>query len=788
MGMFDDFGFGNPNSMALLGALAGIGQAAAPSRMPVSFGQVLGSLAGGLMQGSSQGYANQASALKNTQGNAATGQLLDQLRQVASYYGAPAPTMDDLRSGKFEGLLKNLPQTPITQPAAPAPSPGMSGGGALQAAPAAALGLADQGQSPAAQPPGVGGALPRAAAEFAQQHGVDPNFYTSVIDAESSFNPLARNPTSVKGEHAIGIAQFMPSTAKQYGVDPLNAGQALEGGARYFADLLKKHEGNYIQAAQSYGTLPKSLDNLNPKQQRVLQVAQALNSGQSFTDAGPAAAAAQQPAAPTAANVDPIRIRQALAVQQYMFPGTKTTPALDALVSAGMMPQGSLPQQLLMSEAMKAAGLEQQNVRQGGAVIRYNPATLKPELVFQNPRLGEGQLLGPGSSVSNAPGYIPSSAEQISAKGWAGVPPKMYEQGRQVLPSGGVMPVPGYPESRAAVAGAEAGARGQFEPQTFYDPYGRPYQGTRAQLPEQAGGLTVGGRAPGAVEAQPPGALAPGAAHAERPEAAAPTFPVTTPAGPKDIAQVSIGDMFPGGQGVPRPPAPPSGSGFGYGPPTEIQKEIQKEDAQRVNSYSKEASENQKVYQDLSHLRDVLDRGLKTGRLTPLWTDMTNIAHQLGADAVIPKNYDPADAAVFSKAGTDLVFAAVKKLAGQVRVAEIEGYKQANPSLTLPLETNYNIINDILSAGKWQDSRAKLANEFITQYPGAPLSAFDAKFNEMAPLSAVTDRYRDQMIRLGAKMPGQDQGNQARTPPAEDHRVIGGKTYIKQGGQWYRQD
>jgi hypothetical protein len=225
--------------------------------------------------------------------------------------------------------------------------------------------------------------------------------------------------------------------------------------------------------------------------------------------------------------------------------------------------------------------------------------------------------------------------------------------------------------------------------------------------------------------------------------------------------------------------------GLGYGKPNDTVLAMQKADAARVEGYGKEAAENQKVYQDLSHLRDVLGRSLNTNKLTPLWTDLTNIAHGLGADALIPKGFDPADAATFNKVATDLVFAAVKKMAGQVRVAEIEGYKQANPSLVIPRETNYSIVNDALATAKWQDARAKLSSEYLTSTGGAPLSAFEAKFNQAAPLVDVTESYKSELRKAGAVFPG-DPGQPSSPPVAT--RVINGKTYHNFGGNdWWLQ-
>ena len=52
---------------------------------------------------------------------------------------------------------------------------------------------------------------------------------------ESKFDPQAKSPAG-----ALGIAQFLPSTAEQYGIDPLDPKQAIYGQAKYMAYLLKQ--------------------------------------------------------------------------------------------------------------------------------------------------------------------------------------------------------------------------------------------------------------------------------------------------------------------------------------------------------------------------------------------------------------------------------------------------------------------------------------------------------------------------------------------------------------------
>ncbi|MEM9523831.1 MAG: lytic transglycosylase domain-containing protein [Pseudomonadota bacterium] len=66
------------------------------------------------------------------------------------------------------------------------------------------------------------------AREVARRQGVPEDLFLRLIQQESNWNPKAR---SRKG--AIGLAQLMPATARNLGVDPHNPRSNLEGGARY---------------------------------------------------------------------------------------------------------------------------------------------------------------------------------------------------------------------------------------------------------------------------------------------------------------------------------------------------------------------------------------------------------------------------------------------------------------------------------------------------------------------------------------------------------------------------
>jgi soluble lytic murein transglycosylase-like protein len=72
-------------------------------------------------------------------------------------------------------------------------------------------------------------------AHYAQLHGVDLALVRAIIAAESAFNPLALSRAG-----AIGLMQLMPMTARELGVNPFVPEQNIEGGVRYFAELLGK--------------------------------------------------------------------------------------------------------------------------------------------------------------------------------------------------------------------------------------------------------------------------------------------------------------------------------------------------------------------------------------------------------------------------------------------------------------------------------------------------------------------------------------------------------------------
>jgi soluble lytic murein transglycosylase-like protein len=66
--------------------------------------------------------------------------------------------------------------------------------------------------------------------------------------AESGFNPFA-----VSSAGARGIAQFMPGTARSYGLrDPFDPVAAIDAQAHLMSDLLRRFRGNVSLALAAY--------------------------------------------------------------------------------------------------------------------------------------------------------------------------------------------------------------------------------------------------------------------------------------------------------------------------------------------------------------------------------------------------------------------------------------------------------------------------------------------------------------------------------------------------------
>lgn len=88
----------------------------------------------------------------------------------------------------------------------------------------------------------------------ARRNGIPEDLFLRLVRQESGWNAGAR---SHKG--ALGLAQLMPGTARELGVDPHNPAQNLEGGARYLAAQYRKF-GTWRLALAAYNAGPGAVE------------------------------------------------------------------------------------------------------------------------------------------------------------------------------------------------------------------------------------------------------------------------------------------------------------------------------------------------------------------------------------------------------------------------------------------------------------------------------------------------------------------------------------------------
>jgi len=239
MGLFDGTGidWSNMDSLALAGMAEALAQTSMPSRMPIPTGAVWGNLAGGMVRGIKAGHDLEKDKLDTELTRAKIPVLRQQmeirkalLQELAGLTGgASANARSPQVGGAFPPSSGIVTDTPSD--GADSGSDSLVAGGGLAKSTANALA-------------GEYGPLIQSAAS---EHGIPPDIFARQIAQESSFNPRAVSPAGT-----LGIAQFMPDTAKRFGIDPLNPSQAIPAAAKYVARNRDMFGGNLGLALAGY--------------------------------------------------------------------------------------------------------------------------------------------------------------------------------------------------------------------------------------------------------------------------------------------------------------------------------------------------------------------------------------------------------------------------------------------------------------------------------------------------------------------------------------------------------
>jgi len=89
-------------------------------------------------------------------------------------------------------------------------------------------------------------------------HSVPASLLARMLWTESRFRPDIISGKVKSKVGAVGIAQFMPATARELGVDPLDPEQAIDGAARYLRSLRNRF-GTWRAALIAYNWGPGNL-------------------------------------------------------------------------------------------------------------------------------------------------------------------------------------------------------------------------------------------------------------------------------------------------------------------------------------------------------------------------------------------------------------------------------------------------------------------------------------------------------------------------------------------------
>jgi len=89
----------------------------------------------------------------------------------------------------------------------------------------------------------------------AGKYGIPPAIIAGLLETESAWKTTAVSPAG-----AEGLAQFMPATAREFGVDPYDPASAIDGAAKYLRYLMDTHGFDLNTAIKAYNGGPGGID------------------------------------------------------------------------------------------------------------------------------------------------------------------------------------------------------------------------------------------------------------------------------------------------------------------------------------------------------------------------------------------------------------------------------------------------------------------------------------------------------------------------------------------------
>ena len=192
-----------------------------------------------------------------------------------------------------------------------------------------------------------------AARRAAKKYGVDPVIFERQIAAESGYAEDVIRGRRRSSAGAQGIAQFMPATARAYGVTlgDNRVTDDLEGAARYMRDNLRRTGGNYHRALSIYNSgRPEGYKTIGETRAYVSKILDGVNRARGRGTGGGSTSAA-----PSSGSRMETRTRTEQTFDEKGFEQAQRKQLLAQLLAQRRGPQGSV---LLRTGAISTAPVD----------------------------------------------------------------------------------------------------------------------------------------------------------------------------------------------------------------------------------------------------------------------------------------------------------------------------------------------------------------------------------------------------------------------------------------------
>lgn len=333
-------------------------------------GHGLAKLGAGLAGGLMEGLTEAREAELNKENAALIGQFL-----MAGQGGAPATASPSITSEPLSPA--------VTSPPASSRVYSENEFNPLDAAVATPKELAVGVPAPAQYAPTIGKA--------AVDNDIPPQLLAAQIKQESGFNPNAVSPAG-----AQGISQFMPGTAAEMGINPLDPNQAIPAGARYLRQQIDKFGGSIPHGLAAYNGGPGRLERAGGDISRMpAETRQYVQNVQQMAGGDPAALPPN--AAPTQGYAIPGQPSpqaiaaglqnpnagnpNRLAIAAQLLSDPRTPPHMRALIAQQMTPDNQLMQMPdgTVVQIDKRSGTTRELYKSGPKPVEVNGRLVNPQ-------------------------------------------------------------------------------------------------------------------------------------------------------------------------------------------------------------------------------------------------------------------------------------------------------------------------------------------------------------------------------------------------------------------------